>query len=167
MKINNIWLVALVFIGLTACDSEEHLLAYPLEEADTSQTPVGNFTSGTADFSSFVALGNSLTAGYSDGALFAKGQEVSFPNILAQRFALAGGGPFTQPLMSDDVGGLLIGGAPLYGPRLIFDAVNQSPIPASGSPSTDITNVNPGPYNNMGVPGKKLSLISTWLWGRR
>jgi len=155
MKINNIWLVALVFIGLTACDSEEHLLAYPLEEADTSQTPVGNFTSGTADFSSFVALGNSLTAGYSDGALFAKGQEVSFPNILAQRFALAGGGPFTQPLMSDDVGGLLIGGAPLYGPRLIFDAVNQSPIPASGSPSTDITNVNPGPYNNMGVPGAK------------
>ena len=40
-------------------------------------------------------------------------------------------------------------------PRLIFDAVNQAPVSVSGMPSTDIANIVPGPYNNMGVPGAK------------
>jgi len=56
--------------------------------------PVGNtssYNSGTADFSNFVALGDSLTAGYADGALYLMGQENSYPNILAQQFALVGG----------------------------------------------------------------------------
>jgi len=68
-----------------------------------------------------------LTAGFSDNALFLRGQEASFPNILSQQFALAGGGTFTQPLMNDDNGGLLLAGTPIQGPRLFFDAVNQVP----------------------------------------
>jgi hypothetical protein len=32
-------------------------------------------TSGTANFTKYVALGNSLTAGYSDNALFIEGQK--------------------------------------------------------------------------------------------
>ena len=54
---------------------------------------------GSADFTTFVALGDSLTAGYADGALYRDGQLESLPAILAQQFALAGGGAFTQPLM--------------------------------------------------------------------
>lgn len=165
MKINNIWLLAFLLLGLTACESDDDSLADPIvEDQDTLQGPLPTYTSGTADFSTFVSVGNSLTAGYSDGALFARGQKESFPNILSQQFALAGGGTFTQPLMNDDIGGFLLGGSPvldpvtgenLFKPRLIFDAANQTPILASGSSSTDITNVNPGPYNNMGVPGAK------------
>ena len=35
---------------------------------------------GSADFSSFVTIGNSLTAGVSDGALYEEAQKNSFPN---------------------------------------------------------------------------------------
>ena len=157
MKINNIWLLAILLVGFTACESEDDSLADPLTPDPMAVGEPQTYSSGSADFSTFVAVGNSLTAGYSDGSLFIKGQEASFPNILAQQFALAGGGSFTQPLTNDNTGGLLIGGSqiPGFGPRLIFDAANQTPVTVSGTPTTDITNVNPGPYNNMGVPGAK------------
>lgn len=144
-----------MLLGFTACDSEDDSLADPYINQTETETPNQTFTNGTANFSKFVSIGNSLTAGYSDGALFAKGQEVSFPNILAQRFSLAGGGTFTQPTMNDNVGGLLLNGTPIASQRLIFDLANQTPVPVSGSPSTDITNVLSGPFNNMGVPGAK------------
>jgi hypothetical protein len=43
-------------------------------------------TAGVANFSKYVALGNSLTSGYSDGALFIEGQKVSYTNIMAEQF---------------------------------------------------------------------------------
>ena len=39
-------------------------------------------TSGTADFSNYVSLGASFTAGFSDGGLFRASQELSFPLLL-------------------------------------------------------------------------------------
>ncbi|MGJ8591225.1 MAG: G-D-S-L family lipolytic protein [Aquaticitalea sp.] len=164
MKINNIWLLAILLIGFTSCESEDDTLADPLVQDPVTAGPSPVYTSGTADFSTFVAIGNSLTAGYSDGSLFVRGQEASFPNILSQRFALAGGGEFTQPLMDDNVGGFLLNGNPVinpttgansFPPRLIFNTSTQSPVPVTGSSTTEITNINPGPYNNMGVPGAK------------
>ena len=65
-----------------------------------------NYTSGDADFSTYVAVGNSLTAGYMDGTVSRVGQTYSFPNLLAQKFALVGGGEFTQPSYADDVNNL-------------------------------------------------------------
>src|SRR5690606_13533204 len=72
-----------------------------------------NYTSGDADFTSYVAIGNSLTAGYMDGTVYASGQANSFPSMLAQQFSLVGGGSFTQPYYGDDsnnLGGLMLGG---------------------------------------------------------
>ena len=156
MKTKYIGLLIVLLFGFTACESDDDTLSDPLIDDTVSNPPTPTFTSGSADFSTFVSIGNSLTAGFSDNSLFAKGQAVSFPNLLAQRMALAGGGEFTQPLMSDDVGGLLFNGMPTSnGPRLIFNAVTQGLEPASGTPSTEITNIIPGPYNNMGVPGAK------------
>lgn len=56
-------------------------------------------SAGTADFSSYVAVGNSLTAGYSDGGLYNEAQATSYPAILAQQFTKTGKGPasFVQP----------------------------------------------------------------------
>lgn len=115
------------------------------------------YTSGTADFSNYVAVGNSLTAGYSDGALFIDGQTNSYPNILATQFALAGGGTFTQPLMNDNLGGLLLEGNQITTNRLFlsFTSGSPTPTPVSGTPTTEVSDVHPGPYNNMGVPGAK------------
>ena len=144
-------------ILLFACsDDENSVVAIPVvQETQTITPPTPNYTSGTADFSTYVAVGNSLTAGFSDAALFAKGQEVSFPNILATTFSLVGGGAFSQPLMNDDLGGLLLGGNQITQNRFIFDAANQVPVTVSGTPTTEVTNVVAGPHNNMGIPGAK------------
>ena len=120
------------------------------------------FTAGSLDVSNYVALGNSLTAGFADNALYRISQQNSTPAILAQQFAaLANGGAFTQPLMSDNVGGLLAGGnqLPGFGPRLVFDGSGPVPLNTlvpSATPTTDIVLNNPtGPFNNLGVPGAK------------
>ena len=63
-------------------------------------------TAGTANFSKFVALGDSFGAGYSDGALFIEGQKGAYPNVIAQQLVAAGGGTFTTPLMADNVGAI-------------------------------------------------------------
>ncbi|OGX84824.1 SGNH/GDSL hydrolase family protein [Hymenobacter coccineus] len=54
---------------------------------------------GSADFTSYVAVGNSLTSGYSDGGLYNEAQATSYPAILAQQFGKTGKGPasFMQP----------------------------------------------------------------------
>ncbi len=127
--------------------------------ADTTPTPPApiTFTSGSADFSNYVSLGNSLTAGFSDAALFQSGQTASFPNMLASNFELAGGGSFNIPFMADDLGGLTLGGTPISGNRLIlsFASGSPAPVPVSGQGSTEVSNVLSGPFNNMGVPGAK------------
>jgi len=110
-------------------------------------------TAGSANFSNYVSLGNSLTSGYSDGALFIEGQKGSYPAILAQQFAQVGGGAFKIPFMNDNVGGLLLAGTQIQSPRLYFNGTG--PVTVSGTPSTDITTPLTGPFNNMGVPGAK------------
>lgn len=54
---------------------------------------------GQLNFSSYVAVGNSLTSGYADGGLYNEAQASSYPAILAQQFAKTGKGPasFVQP----------------------------------------------------------------------
>lgn len=45
---------------------------------------------GSADFTRYVALGNSLTSGYRDGALYIDGQNESYPLMIAQQMKLVG-----------------------------------------------------------------------------
>ena len=54
------------------------------------------------DFTSYVAVGNSLTSGYTDGGLYNAAQATSYPALLAQQFAATGKGPaaFVQPAFS-------------------------------------------------------------------
>ena len=135
-------LVSLTFVACSKNDEGSNAVV---------EVPV---TAGTADFSKYVSLGNSLTAGYSDGALFKKGQEGSYPSILAQQFAKVGGGEFKVPFCGDDnLGGLLLGGFPIQPTRLYFTGV--APANVSGTPKTEISSVLTGPFNNMGVPGAK------------
>ena len=159
MKTLYIKIVLVALVGcITACSTDDtNILAIPAVPESTGgggvTPPV--YTSGSADFSTYVAIGNSLTAGFADGALYMTGQDNSFPNILAKQFALAGGGVFTQPLTSDNLGGLLLGGNVIAPNRLVFDPVNQVPYNVGGTPTTEISAVVAGPFNNMGVPGAK------------
>jgi len=141
--------LCLLAIGFVSCEAE----------FDNPVTDEGFYTTGDANMSNYVAVGNSLTAGFADGALYITGQENSYPNIMAQQFALAGGGEvFRQPLMDDNLGGLLLSGTQVANNRFVLgtDANgNPSPTILDGMPSTDITTSVAGPYNNMGVPGAK------------
>ena len=152
-------LLLFVLIGLAACAEPEDVLED--NNIDTTTEVLPELTAGTADFSTYVSLGNSLTSGFTDSALFIAGQENSFPNILSQKFAMLGGGVFTQPLMNDNIGGIALGGTQLpgssVGPRLIFNGSGPASITSIIGPvvsSTDLLVNNPtGPFNNMGVTG--------------
>jgi len=142
MKLKYIWLL-LIFVGFIACDEYDY-------EAPDNTVPL---VAGSADFSNYVAVGSSLTSGYTDGALFQAGQNNSYPNMLAQKMALVGGGDFSQPFTNDNIGGLLLGGTKIANQRLYFDGAG--PVLIDGVPTTEVTNILPGPYNNMGIPGSK------------
>jgi hypothetical protein len=94
--------------------------------------------------------------------LFIKGQEGSYPNVMAQQFALVGGGTFTTPLMADNIGGFSSGGnqIPQFPTRFYFfpgsTTVAAGPVNVPGVSAT-IYGAPPltGLFNNMGVPGAK------------
>lgn len=146
---NYIKYIGILALGMVACEPE-------------FENPVGAndaYSSGEADFSNFIAIGNSITAGYADNALYISGQEASYPNILANQFAKAGGGAFDQPLMADNYGGLLLNGTQIADTRLVLP-FNSEGLPAmptnlDAEPTTEVTNTLSGPFNNMGIPGVK------------
>lgn len=132
-------------------------------EQDVNNMTVSN---GTANFSKYVALGNSLTSGYRDGALYLDGQNESYPSMIAKSMARAGGSQtFNQPLMEDNNGGLLL---PVSGTNVqIADTKLYLKEFVSGSPVLDKANGNVAknifkniynastPFQNLGVPGAK------------
>lgn len=144
-KIDYKWLMLCAGALFISCNSDD-------DNISPDDEPVV-IVSGEADFSNYVSLGNSLTAGYTDGALFQASQENSMPNMLAGQFALAGGGEFNQPLMNDNLGGLLLGGNVITENRLYFNG--SGPVRLEGTPTTEVSNTLSGPFNNMGVPGAK------------
>jgi hypothetical protein len=110
---------------------------------------------GSADFSKYIAVGNSLIAGYADGDLSKTGQGYSFTNMLAQQFKLVGGGEFKQPLMTDDMG---LGKRRVLG--MVTDCKNVTslgPVSAGALNPANLANIytSQGPFNNFGVPGTK------------
>ena len=172
---NKFILLATLAIGFASCEPEFE------NEVNA------DYSSGEADFSSYVAIGNSLTAGYMDGTVSKGSQANSYPNLLAQQFALVGGGAFTQPSYADDTfnrGGLMLGGLPISAKRLVINASLK--VDGSGNPVYDanknrvangvqpfettlatsstieVSNLQATAYNNMGVPGaKSFHLLST------
>ncbi len=143
-KIKYFSILSIATLLAVSCQTEDY--TFPVEEAPALEA-------GSANLSKYVSVGNSLTAGYTDGALFVAGQENSMPNLLAQKFSMVGGGDFSQPLTNDNVGGLTLGGVVIQEPRLIFDGAGI--IRLDATPTNEIGAPNPGPYNNMGVPGAK------------
>lgn len=107
-------------------------------------------SNGSLNFTTYVALGNSLTAGYQNGALYQSAQLYSYPYLIAQQ---TGAQNFQQPLISDPGIGGRLKIVNLVGPVIGSDPVQ------GGSPLN--ANLN-RPYNNLGVPGAVLyDLIDT------
>lgn len=145
MKTIKYILLSSILIGFTACSDDD--------SNGNENEPLPPLTAGNADFSKYVAVGASFSAGFMDGALFIAGQQNSFPNILSEQFANAGGGSFSQPMMNDNIGGFLSGGNLGANPRLFFNGTGPQVLPAT--PTTEITTPVAGPFNNYGIPGAK------------
>jgi len=140
---------------LTSCDPE---IDAPIVSA------------GQADFTKYVAVGNSLTAGYADGGLYLEGQLNSYPAILAQQFALAGGGEFTQPLFieaqSNGSGYLKLTGFDAAGSPVIEPVKDKLAITSMGTDKkTPIYAEYLDEVNNLGVPGIKMVDVMTAGYG--
>ncbi|WP_456439046.1 G-D-S-L family lipolytic protein [Psychroserpens sp.] len=150
-------LISAVLIGFTSCSDDDDFVNREITET------LPALTVGTADFSNYVSVGASFTAGFTDGGLFSAGQERSFPQLLSEQFAFGGGGSFTQPLMDDNTGGILVGGVQATNYRLIFGGAGPVPLDSflasQGAPvppvTTEAGNNIGSDFNNFGIPGAK------------
>lgn len=113
---------------------------------------------GSVDVSKYVAIGNSITSGFADAALYYDGQMVSYPNLLAGQFKLIGDGNFVQPLVAMSSVGFGSSGNSRYTLGYATDCkgvVSLSPKVGAGDFSVLASVASQGPFNNMGVPGAK------------
>ncbi len=144
-----------LLIGFYSCNEVEDVL----EDNGVStpdDLPALSIEGTGLDFSNYIAVGPSFTAGQSDGTVFLASQNNSWPNIMSMEFAKVGGGEFKQPTMDDNYGGLSLGGTRIAGPRLVFGGSGPVPLESVVGPvtvETDLLNPPTGPFNNLGVPG--------------
>lgn len=147
--ISTIAVSALLFTA-TSCDTDF--------DTDVKDIQV---TKGEADFSKYIALGNSLTAGYRDGALYSSGQSESYPSMIAAQMQLAGGGAFKQPMMPNDIGGFTNLFNPTTGDfagKYVLSVVGGALTPGPTAPGGALDVIAAGgPYQNMGVPGARVA----------
>ena len=130
-------------------------------------------THGSANFSRYIAVGNSLTAGYADGGLYLAGQQNSYPSIIAKQMQSVGGGTFTQPLFSTaqangsgylQLTGFTTSGSPITTPVTTNLAI-RGILPVPGFGNVTLYTKYTGDINNYGVPGIKLLHITYAPYG--
>lgn len=121
------------------------LLALVTSCKDYQDLDIQPVDSGSADFSSYAAVGNSLTAGFQSNALYEDAQQYSYPNLLARQLRIEN---FEQPLISNP--GIGDPG------RIELTSLENSTTRYNTNQGEPV-NVGIGqPYNNLGVPGIKV-----------
>lgn len=117
------------------------------------------------DFTKYVALGDSITAGYMNGALSYFGQVNNYAYFLSKQFKLVGGGNFHQALVSTQSIGLGFWGNSCL-EKKDTNSIETSPteigyIAPQGDFSIISHNVydSNNPIQNLGVPATKLTTL--------
>ncbi|MGQ9618748.1 MAG: SGNH/GDSL hydrolase family protein [Candidatus Aminicenantia bacterium] len=94
-----------------------------------------------AEIKKYVALGDSISAGFQDGGLVTDYQNESFPKLLSTQLGIS---DFQQPLVSQP------GIPPIMVIKSLYPSIVIVPKPGLGVP----LNLNlPRPYDNLAVPG--------------
>ena len=112
--------------------------------------------SGAGYFANYIAIGNSLTAGYQDGGLHVAGQSYSYPQQIASALGYPAGS-FVQPMINHPgIGSADTGDdattAGVYhwtGTGIGF----TGETPTAEVPGLLLASSWPVPYSNLGVPG--------------
>lgn len=99
------------------------------------------------DLSRYVAIGNSLTAGFMNGALGLEGQSCSYPRLLAGQAGV--GAQFSQPLVAAP--GISEPGS--NEGRIELLSLTPPTIERAAPAGASLNAGQPGPYGNLGVPG--------------
>ncbi len=110
-------------------------------------------TGGTVSFTKMVSVGNSLTAGFMNGALYTAGQNNSWTSILAKQMALAGGGNFNQPDINSINGYYGLSGTTILGRLYLKGTTSPSPTPKIPGDAPSAYTGDKTALNNFGVPG--------------
>jgi hypothetical protein len=152
------YIAVLLLIGaaLAGCDGEYDSVV----DANLDRNPIPDMdvqaSQGDADFSNYVAIGNSLTAGFMDGALYNNGQRFSLAAQLSGQFEFTGApATFNQPDINSENGfntSVNSGNGPVLG-RFKLDTSIPGPSPViNGDPIGPYTG-SASALNNFGVPG--------------
>jgi hypothetical protein len=120
------------------------------------------------DFSRYISVGNSLTAGYADGGLYLAGQQNSYPSIMAKQMQAVGGGVFNQPLFSasqaNGSGYLQLTGFTPTGTPITSEVTSNLAVRGEynvpGFGNVILYTKYTGDIENYGVPGIKLEQIT-------
>ncbi|WP_240465985.1 MULTISPECIES: SGNH/GDSL hydrolase family protein [Sphingobacterium] len=146
-----------LYIGLAACA----IATSCAPEIDNAK-PDQNTGSAKADFSKYIAIGNSLTAGFADGGLYLEGQQQAFPLLIAEKMKAHGGGDFKSPFFTESQSN----GS---GYIRLKDLVNGQPVTEAVTDKLAIRGLSPTgkplytkyteEINNLGVPGMRLDMI--------
>ncbi len=127
---------------------------------------VAQLSAGDADFTKYVSIGNSLTAGYSDGALYEKGQMNSYPTMISKQLNEVGGASvFNLPITSlngSDGGATGAPGRRILAVLPVSDCagvITGKAVGVTAYTNDDVsTNIyTTGGFQNMGVPGIKVA----------
>jgi lysophospholipase L1-like esterase len=120
----------------------------------------------TIDFSRFVALGDSITAGYADGALYYKGQVNAYPNLIARQCQSIQPLIFRQALVDKQSAGIgFIGRSKLilvpdeHNPKNKWGRLSYLSDTGDQRILTENLYQNSGPFHNLSVPGSKAAHI--------
>jgi hypothetical protein len=119
------------------------------DEDDVVVTPPPPFSPGSADFTMYVSIGNSLTAGVQSNALSERDQKNSFPGMLSKQFQRTS---FEQPLILEP-------GIGDPGRLRLVSLPSNIIVETSVDPTDPASNLNIAlqrPYNNLGIPGSIL-----------
>ncbi|MEM7482629.1 MAG: SGNH/GDSL hydrolase family protein [Acidobacteriota bacterium] len=136
-------------LGIVAALAVTLLAALSLTGAALAQN------TGNADFTRYVAVGDSLTAGFASSGLHADVQALSYPALIARQ---AGAPDFQQPLA----------GAPGIPPLLAIQSLGPGApviVPRAAQPGPPLNLGLPRPYNNMAVPGFTVTDVVTTRTG--
>ncbi|KAA3614610.1 MAG: SGNH/GDSL hydrolase family protein [Calditrichaeota bacterium] len=122
-------------------------------DVSTPDQPELNATQGQLATSKFVAIGNSLTAGFQSAGMVETAQVNSFPNLIAQQL---GKSDFQQPLIAEPGIGSTPGQSPL---QFVNGELVTEPV---ANPLALLKNaLLSRPYDNLGVPGATLNNVLT------
>lgn len=161
----SIFIILGIAVLFHACDGQSDSLIN--ERLENNPLPTLGSV-GSADFSTFIAIGNSLSAGYMDGALYNDGQKNSYPALIAKQINKTSEAPFTfvQPDINSVKGFNNTVKNPVadtvFG-RFKLDTSIPAPSLTLGG---DLPTAYTGPQvHNFGVPGIQVGQLLTPLTG--